>query len=169
VCHANVARSPAACFLLTGAQDERGLEVELRGAGTHATDGQPVSMRTRAALALALGRPADLSGYRAHQLGPDDVAWADLVIAMEASQVRALRRGHPDAAPRLATLSVLATLLPADPRPLVDRLAALQLAERVPTDDEDVEDPAGGDDEAYAASMRVLVAHCASLRDRLAG
>jgi protein-tyrosine-phosphatase len=155
--------------LLDGAVDERGVPVALRSVGTHATDGQPVSLRTRAALARVLGHTVDLDAHRAKLLDGDDLAWADLVVAMEASQVRALRRTHHESAARLATLTTLAAHLPADPRPLGERVAALQLADRFPVDDEDVADPAGGDDEAYDAAMRALVERCDALRRRLAG
>ena len=56
-----------------------------------------------------------------------------------------MRRVHPRAAPRTATLKRLARDLPADATPLRDRLAAMHLDEVVVDPSEDVLDPAGGD------------------------
>jgi low molecular weight protein-tyrosine phosphatase len=169
VCHANVARSVAAAYLLAGSVDERGAAIELATAGTHATTGQPVSARTSTSLAGVLGHEVSLSAHRAHQLTEADLDEADLVVAMEAAQVRAVRRTHATAADRVATLAVLASELPRDARPLAARVAAMSLATRDPDDSGDVADPAGGDDEAYEATMASLVALCSELARRLAG
>ncbi len=62
--------------------------------GTHAIDGLPMSWRTCDAI-RALGLGTD--GHRSHQLGPDDLVDADLVLAMAAEHVEYVRRVHPDA------------------------------------------------------------------------
>ncbi|HEV3212729.1 MAG TPA: hypothetical protein VGZ03_04960 [Acidimicrobiales bacterium] len=169
VCHANVARSVAAAHLLVGAVDERGTTIELATAGTHATTGQPVSARTSAALAATLGSAVALGAHRAHQLTEGDLDAADVVVAMEAAQVRAVRRAHPPAAGKVASLALLARELPRDPRPVAVRVASMHLADREPDDDDDVVDPAGGDDDAYAAVIAALVELCGELSDRLGG
>jgi protein-tyrosine-phosphatase len=169
VCHANVTRSVAAAYLLSHSLDSAGVRYELRSAGTHAGDGQPVSARTRRALAQAIGSEPDLSGYRSHLVVPADLAWADLVVSMEGSQVRLLRRLDPESAPKIATISVLARELPYDDRPLATRIASMDLDLRVVEDDGDVVDPAGGDDEAYEATMSTLVELCGALCARLGG
>jgi protein-tyrosine phosphatase len=166
VCHANVARSVAAAYLITAALGDRAAEVEVHSAGTHATEGQHVSARTESALAAVLGAPVGLSQHRARQLTGRDVEGADLVIAMEASQVRALRRGHAQAAGKVATLGLLARELPVG-GDLHARVAAMSLAEREPDDLDDVVDPAGGDDAAYEATMAILAAWCGRLAPRL--
>jgi protein-tyrosine-phosphatase len=140
--------------------------IELATAGTHATDGQPVSGRTASALAAAIGREVSLSSHRAHQLTDDDLV-ADVVVAMEAAQVRAVRRTHPGAADRLATLALLARELPCDPRSLSARVASMSLAAREPDDRDDVADPAGGGDEQYAATMASLTGLCGELAPRI--
>ena len=169
LCHANVARSVAAAVLLEGATDERGIAIELRTAGTHATEGQPVSARTVTALQRVAGREVPMGSHRAHQLSDEDVEWADLIVAMEDSQVRFVRRAFPGASARVAALSAISTELPADGRPLADRVASLGLAEQQGTGTGDVEDPAGGDDAAYERAMAVLVDHCDELAWRLSG
>lgn len=169
VCHANVSRSPAAVAVLRGARDERGVEVELASAGTHAPLGQPVSARTRLALRAVLGEDVELELHRSRPLGVDDLAWADLVVTMEAGQVQLVRRSHPDAASRTATIAALATGLPADGRPLLDRVSAMGLASVHLDPAGDVEDPAGGGDADYERSMTALVVQCRALERRLAG
>jgi protein-tyrosine phosphatase len=161
VCHANVTRSVAAAYLLTSP------DVEVRSAGTHVLEGQRVSERTRRALEFAIGKPVDLSAHRAHELNDADAEWADLILAMEGQQVRLLRRRHPSSSARIATLGYLARRLPADSRPLAERLTSLQLDEVEPADSDDVVDPAGGDDDAYEATMRDLVDRCRELLERL--
>ena len=169
LCHANVARSVAAGLLLRDAADERGVVLSLRTAGTHATEGQPASQRTVTALTRVTGAPARLGSHRAHQLAEADIEWADLVIAMEDSQVRYVYRVHPAASDRTATLATLSDELPRDGRSVRERIASLGLAERQGTDAGDIEDPAGGGDDAYERAMTALVVRCGELARRLRG
>jgi protein-tyrosine phosphatase len=169
LCHANVARSVAAAALLQGVVDERGIAIELRTAGTHATDGQPVSERTVTAFEKVAGRQDSMGSHRARQLSDVDVEWADLIIAMEDSQVRFVRRLHPGASDHVATLGSLATDFPVDGRRFADRVASLRLAQRGDFGEGDVEDPAGGDDAAYERTMAALVEQCGELARRISG
>lgn len=128
-------------------------EVEVMTAGTHVIEGQPMSGRTRDALAaLDLSAPA----HRSHQLTEHDVAAADLVVGMAAEHVAYVRRRHPEAGGRAATLRRLCTDLPPGPAPLRDRLAHLHLAGVDLDSSLDVEDPAGGDGEVFLACARQL-------------
>lgn len=122
-------------------------------AGTHVVEGQPMSRRTRDALA-ALGLEVD--GHRSRQVTPDLLEWADLVVAMAGEHVRWVRARHPDAAPRTATLKRLCQALPEAPGPLPERLASLQLPEGEIEPWEDIPDPAGGEPEVYAECAREL-------------
>lgn len=169
VCHANVARSVAAARLLETRLSARRFDAEVRTAGTHAPEGQPISMRTRRALERILIEPVDLTSHRSRPLAEDDLAWAQLVVAMEASQVEWIRLRHPAAASRTATLGLLARSLPAGPSSLVARIASLGLEHLVPDEADDVADPAGGDDEAYSTTMRELDQLCLALAGRIAG
>ena len=102
--------------------------------------------------------------HRSRQLTEADIASADLVIAMAAEHVLFVRRRHPSAAARTATLSYLAERLPAGPEPLADRVAGLDLAGVDPLAQGDVDDPAGGDDAEYsrcAAEVAVLTSQLA--------
>jgi protein-tyrosine phosphatase len=169
VCHANVARSAAAVHLLAGALDERGVALELRSAGTHAAEGQPASARTQQALRAVSGDDADIAAHRSHQLAASDVAWADLIVTMEAQQVRFIRRSFADVAEKAATLWLLASELPLDRRPLDERVASMRLSTVELEGDHDVDDPAGGGDADYERAMATLVDWCGELASRIRG
>lgn len=149
LCTGNAARSVMAGAVLVHA--DPGLRVIT--AGTHVIDGQPMSWRTREALA-ALGLEAN--HHRSAQLRPPDLADTDLVLAMAAEHVRYMHRRHPEVADRTATLRRLARDLPAGPQPLAERLATLELAHHEPAEWEDVVDPAGGTDVDYVECARQI-------------
>jgi len=163
VCHANVTRSVAAASLLRASLPPT---FAIRTGGTHAVDGQPVSTRTREALG-ALASAAEVTGHRSRLLDDGDLDWADLVLTMEASQVRWLRQRYPSSAPKVGLLAFVARALPRGPSPLTERIAAMQLELEEPFDVDDVIDPAGGEADAYESTIEVLVTTCAALADRL--
>jgi protein-tyrosine-phosphatase len=158
LCTGNAARSVMAGVMLASGP------LLVTTAGTHVVEGQPVSRRTRDALA-AVGLRAE--GHRSHQLTDADVVSADLVLAMAGEHVAFVRRRHPEAASKTATLKRLCRDLPEGPASLAERLAALDLAHVAVEPWEDVEDPAGKDDEDYLACARELQALCSILRTRL--
>lgn len=129
----------------------------VRTAGTLVIEGRPLSWRTREALA---GVGVDLSGsvgrHATRQLDATLLATADLVVCMEADQVRHIRRTHPEAAARTATLPVLVRDLRPGRTPLRRRVAELGLADRPLSTDDDVPDPGGGEVEDYHACARNL-------------
>ena len=130
-------------------------------AGTHAIERQPMSRRTRAALD-SLGLAAD--DHRSRQVTQGDLDEADLVVALERDHVRWIRRKHPDAAAKTATLRRLVRDLPAGGGPVEARLAGLALADVELEDWEDVDDPAGGEVDVFlacAADLRDLVGELA--------
>ncbi len=124
-----------------------------------------MSRRTRAALA-SVGLVAD--GHRSHQLTDEDIRRADLILAMAGEHVSYIRRRHPEAADKTATIKRLVRHLAAGSDPLTERLAALELAEQPIEPWEDVEDPAGGEDGVYVSCAEELAALCAELAPLLA-
>ncbi len=158
LCTGNAARSVMAGAMLAPAP------LRIVTAGTHVVEGQPMSRRTRDAL-LAVGAGAD--GHRSHQLTEADVAGAGLICAMAGEHVAYIRRIHPEAAACTATIKRLCRDLSDGPEPLADRIAALDLAGTAIEPWEDVDDPAGREDEAYRACARELAGLCAVLLPRL--
>jgi protein-tyrosine phosphatase len=141
-----------------------GAPVTVVTAGTHVVEHQPTSRRTRDALA-ATG--LDSSAHRSRQLSDADLDRADLVVAMAAEHVWYVRRRHPSAADRTATLRWLARHLPGGPDSLATRVHRLHLAGVDPVDQGDVEDPAGGDEDTYAACAAELSGLVAEFAARL--
>ncbi len=138
LCTGNAARSVMAGAFLR--EHVPGLLVTT--SGTHVIEGMPMSWRTRDAIA-SIGLP--IPDHRSRQATARELDSADLVIALAREHVTWMRRIHPNAAPRTATLKRLARDLPDDGTPLVDRIAAMQLGKVELSADEDVLDPAGGD------------------------
>jgi len=149
LCTGNAARSVMAGAFLR--EHVPGLMVTT--SGTHVIEGMPMSWRTRDAIA-SIGLP--IPDHRSRQATAEELDSADLVIALAREHVAWMRRVHPRAAPRTATLKRLARDLPDDSTPLVARVAAMQLEEVVLAPDEDVQDPAGGDLDVFLSCAREI-------------
>lgn len=132
-------------------------------AGTFSVDGQPISWRTREAL-----QRVDLSArhHRSQQITPEHVAAADLVLAMAPEHVEWIRREHPHAAPRTATLKRLVRDLAAD-GPITTRLDALSLDTVALEPWEEIVDPGGGEVEDFIACAHEVVSLVDRIVDRL--
>jgi len=161
ICTGNAARSVMAGALL----DSHGVWARVTTAGTHVIEHQPMSRRTRDAL-TAIG--LDVPAHRSRQVAEADVAGADLVIAMASEHVRYMRRRHPEAADRTATISWLAANLPKGDEPLSQRVRSVDLAAIDADLQGDVKDPAGGDDDEYVECARQLERLVGELVERLA-
>lgn len=164
LCTGNAARSVMAGVMLEQLAEMEGFGLTVTTAGTHVLEGQPLGMRTKEAM-VSIGE-LDTSGvgrHRSHQLDDDDCAAADLIVAMEADHVRYVRRRHPDAAHKTATLRRLVTTLPVHEAAFSDRLASLGLAEVDLDLDVDVLDPAGGDQPQYDAVAAEIFELCGVL------
>jgi len=152
ICTGNAARSVMAGAVLT----DRRPHLDVETAGTFTVDGQPISWRTREALArLGLAAPH----HRSKQIDAAHVDRADLVIALAPEHVHWMRRHHPEAAPRTATLKRLVRHLGTD-GPLPDRLETMSLADVDLEPWEEVVDPGGKEVEDFiscAAEVAELV------------
>lgn len=134
-------------------------------AGTLVVEGQPMSWRTKAALdGVGLAAPS----HRSRQATEADLAHAAVVVALAPEHVHWVRRTNPGAAAKTATLRRLVRELPADPRPLPERVAELDLGGVELGQWEEVVDPGGGDADVFAACAREVVALIADLAPRLA-
>ncbi len=95
VCLGNICRSPTAEGVVRHKLREAGLEhrVEVDSAGTGDWHlGKAPDSRTRQA---ALRRGYDLSALRARQVAPEDFQHFDLILAMDANNLRDLQRLRP--------------------------------------------------------------------------
>jgi len=101
LCTGNAARSVMAGVML----EAHGTPVQVTTAGTHVIEHQPISVRTRYALEV-VGLQA--AAHRSRQLTAAEAHHADLMVAMAAEHVWYVRRRHPEAAARTATLRYLA-------------------------------------------------------------
>ena len=160
LCTGNATRSVIAGAVLAAHLPD----VEVVTSGTLSIDGLPMSWRTRAGFeAVGVTPPA----HRSRQVQPADLDRATLVIGLAPEHVEWVRREHPSVAPRTATLKRLARDLPADARPLAQRVAALDLAAVQLAPWEEVVDPGGGEVEAFIACAQEVVALVDDVADRL--
>ncbi|MBV9284279.1 MAG: hypothetical protein JO176_06670 [Acidimicrobiia bacterium] len=159
LCTGNAARSVMAGAML--AAQAEGLKITT--AGTHVIEGQPISWRTRDAMA-EVGVAA--VGHRSRQISQHDLN-ADLIVALAREHVQWIRRQHPEAAARTATLRRLCRDLPNEPGPLPTRIATLDLDHVELEQWEDVDDPAGGDIDTFVACARDVLHLVNELAPRL--
>ena len=164
LCTGNAARSVMAGVMLEQLAEMEGFGLTVTTAGTHVLEGQPLGMRTKEAM-ISVGEldTGNVGRHRSHQLVTDDCAAADLIVAMEADHVRYVRRRHPEAAHKTATLRRLVATLPVDEAPFVERLSSLNLSEVDLDTDIDVLDPAGGDQAQYDAVAAEIFELCGVL------
>jgi protein-tyrosine-phosphatase len=165
LCTGNAARSVMAGFMFDVLRDARpGEPLHVVTAGTHTIDGQPMGMRTRAALSrLPELADVDFRRHRSRQVHGVDLVHAELVVVMEADHVRFVRRQFPDAAAKTGTIRHLCTTLAPAPPSLEARVAALHLDTVELDDTQDVLDPAGHEADVYAACVDELWGLCQRL------
>jgi protein-tyrosine-phosphatase len=149
LCTGNAARSVMAGAILR--EHVPGLVVTT--SGTHVIEGMPMSWRTRDAIA-SLDIP--VPNHRSRQATVEELDHADLVIALSPEHVAWMRRVHPQAAPRSATLKRLVRDLPDLPTPLSRRLEPMRLQAVELEPWEEVVDPAGGDLDVFIACAREI-------------
>lgn len=93
VCMGNICRSPTAEAVLRRLAAQRGLELEIDSAGTHGYHvGESPDARTQRA---AAERSYDLSSLVARKVAPEDLDYFDYVLAMDRSNLDALRKLCP--------------------------------------------------------------------------
>ena len=174
VCTGNVCRSPIAEGLLRAAFAVRmGPDApEVTSAGTMGWTGSgadPSSIRA------AAERGVDISSHRAREVSEEDVAGADVVVAMAPEHARAFTR---EAGSRIFTLKELVRLLEALPETegaslgrLPERIAEADRLRRGGFEgdpmDEGIADPLGMPLDVFRAVAAELDAWCSRLADGL--
>jgi protein-tyrosine-phosphatase len=104
VCHGNIMRSPFASAYYS----RRNLEIPRRGpamsAGLHASPGRTADPR-----AVDAGRAwgLDLSSHHSRLLDNDLLGWADVILVMDRTNLRAVQRLYPTAAHKTYLLGAL--------------------------------------------------------------
>ena len=141
LCTGNAARSVMLGYMFARVADVNGYDWQIRTAGTHAVEGQAMSARTLAALVAIedLGEHP-YRAHRSHQLDDDDVAWADVIVAVEAAHVNFVRQHHPLGR---ATTIQLRHFLSHDENGTGFLHRVALAAQHDPPSDLDVPDPAG--------------------------
>jgi protein-tyrosine phosphatase len=145
VCLGNICRSPMAEGVMRHLAHASGSKLQLDSAGTggwHA--GEPPDHRAQAAMRR---RGMDISDLRARQARPDDFERFDLLLAMDADNLRELRRMAPAADAHRAKL-------------IMD-FAPDHHSREVP-------DPYYGGDEGFDAVGDMLEAACRGVLDTIA-
>lgn len=150
LCTGNAARSVIAAAALA----QHLPSAAIATAGTFVVEGQPMSRRTRAALA-SVGLEAPL--HRSRQAVEDDLRHADLIVGLAPEHVEWIRRELPALAPRTGTLRRLCRDLRAAATPLPARLAALGLDRLALEGWEEVVDPGGGETAEFERCAREIV------------
>jgi len=142
VCTGNTCRSPLAEALSRRRIAERGwTHVQVESAGIAAAAGSPAS---QGALVVAHEHDLDMSNHVSRQLTPELVEWADLILAMSPSHVMTVRElGGGEKAGLLS-----------------DFLAGEDVGTAI-------EDPFGGDLEAYRATWVQIERAVEKLLERL--
>jgi len=176
VCTGNVCRSPIAEGLLRAAFAERlGPDVlEVASAGTMGWTGSGAHPRS---IRAAGEHGVDISDHRAREVSDEDVARADLIIAMAPEHADAFAG---EASSRTFTLKELVRLLEA--LPAVEDAPVGRLSERIAEADrlrregfegdpmdEGIADPLGMPLDAFRAVAAELDAWCSRLADGLVG
>lgn len=148
LCTGNAARSVMAATSLSA----RRPDLRVATGGTLVVDGQPMSIRTRAAIE---GVGLTIPRHASRQVHPPDLDGATLVLALAPEHVEWVRRTHPPAARRTVTLRRLVRDL--EPAPTLAAQVAALAAHRVELEPwEEVADPGGGETDVFQACAREI-------------
>jgi protein-tyrosine-phosphatase len=93
VCSGNICRSPMAAALAEHLALARGLEIEVRSAGTLGLVDHPAHPKV---IAVCRELGLDLTAHRSRALTADDVRWADRIFVMEDQHAAAVRDRVPE-------------------------------------------------------------------------
>lgn len=160
LCTGNAARSVMAATSLAA----RRPDLHVATGGTFVVDGQPMSIRTRAAIE---GVGLEIPRHASRQVHPPDLDAATLIMALAPEHVEWVRRTHVPAAERTVTLRRLAEHLRPAPT-LAEQVLAMAPHEVELEPWEEVVDPGGGEVDVFAACAQEIDALVHDLAPRLA-
>ena len=161
VCTGNLCRSPMAEALLRTVLERRGCDgVVVSSAGTWADYGNSATSEAQEAVAA---RGADLSEHRSRPVTDDELAGADVVVAMTSVHLREIEELAPEVMEKVVLLKELAEIEVAE-----DGLRSLLAGKRpAPRRDLDVDDPIGLPFGAYERCCKELEAGVTRLAEVL--
>ena len=160
LCTGNAARSVMAATSLRA----RRPDLEVATGGTLVVDGQPMSIRTRAAIE---GVGLELPRHASRQVYPPDLDDARLIVALAPEHVEWVRRTHRPSARHTVTLKRLVRDIEDTIDDLDEQVRALAPASVDLENWEEVVDPGGGDTEVFAECARQIDALIEELAHRL--
>jgi len=170
VCTGNICRSPMAEVMLQEEVARRGChEIEVASAGTWAGFGNPAQPEAREVIRQ---RGVDLEGHRSRPVDPQELADADLVVAMTSVHARELRQLSDEVATKMVLMKEFVEM-EVDECPssaLDDRLKTL-LAGKRPASRRalDLDDPMGLPVFAYERAAKEIEVGVQRLADLLCG
>jgi len=148
VCIGNQCRSPMAEHLfkqiLARSPNPNAKEIAVTSASTGMYDGAPASRKT---IEVMRRRGIDLAGLRAKHITPELIDWADLILAMDRRNKKAIINVLPEAAAKTFTLKEYAG----------------------DYDDPDVEDPVGQPIEQYEKCANEIEEALVKVNQKLSG
>lgn len=151
VCLGNICRSPLGEGIFAALAKERGLadhfHVDSAGTAAYHT-GEPPDSRS---IAVAAAHGVRLTGY-ARQVTPRDMERFDVIVAMDRSNLRSLKRLHQRSRRRAGTPADIVLMRDYDPG----------------AHDPDVPDPYYGGRDGFERVYRILERACGGLLDELA-
>lgn len=149
LCTGNAARSVMAAVSLRA----RRPDLHVATGGTLVVDGQPMSIRTRAAIE---GVGLELPRHASRQVYPPDLDDARLVVALAPEHVEWVRRTHRPSARHTVTLKRLVRDLDDTLDDLDEQIRALEPAAVELENWEEVVDPGGGEADVFAECAREI-------------
>ena len=170
VCTGNICRSPMAEVMLRDEVERRGCgDIEVASAGTWAGFGNPAQPE---ALEVMRNKGIDLDGHRSRPVDPEELAEADLVVAMTSVHARELRQLSDEVGTKMVLMKEF-TELEVDECPssaLDDRLKTLLAGKRPePRRALDLDDPMGLPVFAYERAANEIDTGIRRLADLLCG
>ena len=112
VCTGNICRSPMAEAMLRHELERRGCnDVEVASAGTWAGLGNPAQPE---AIEVLASRGIDFEAHRSRPVDPQEMAEADLVVAMTSVHVRELRQISHEVGTKLVLMKEIAEIEPGE-------------------------------------------------------